>query len=73
MTRKHFEVLAVAMAHIRPENELSGDCVAWSEAVDLVADTCRSSSRTFDRKRFVAACCDWNTGIRDGRLARAGG
>jgi hypothetical protein len=74
MTRKHFEGLAIAMAHVRPEPDTAGvaDRVAWSEAVGAVAATCRAGDRSagFDNDRFWDACTTWDTEIRNGRLSK---
>ena len=77
MTKKHFNALAIALAHVRPEmqcdgrNYDTGKAEGWLEAVNAVADVCQSQNPRFVRSRFVDACGIWDTEIRAGELRKA--
>lgn len=85
MTKKGFNKLAVALASVRPSLENPGiqpqtakrtyvsSMHAWARSVAAVADVCAESNPRFDRDRFISACHNWDTGIRDGKLVKIGG
>lgn len=52
MSKKDFEVLAEALAYIRPSMART----AFKTAVIAVANVCQRSNSRFDYTRFVKAC-----------------
>lgn len=68
MSKKHFELLADALANTRPDkqnfdmmdkNEASvylDTRAQWERDVRAISDVCLKSNKSFDYQRFVEAC-----------------
>jgi hypothetical protein len=70
MTKKHFESLAVHLAHVRPDACWLESLDQWRACVASVADACVLANPRFDRERFVDACHSYQVAIRDGALVK---
>jgi hypothetical protein len=59
MTRKHYKIIAQAMAESKPKgtNEsYSNDIVVWKATVETLAMYLRHNNANFDKDKFLDAC-----------------
>lgn len=54
MTRKDFELIAIAMKSVKPYNAMYYD--AWRNAVVALCEPLRASNPRFDSYKFLKAC-----------------
>jgi hypothetical protein len=56
MTRKHFELLARALAWSRPPMDDTAACAQWQEDVNGMAVVAAGTNARFNKHKFIAAC-----------------
>lgn len=56
MTRKHFVLLAAALARSKPRHETESHEIQWRADCEAIADCLASTNGSFDRARFIRAC-----------------
>ena len=59
MTRKHFNMIALAFMQTRPNRDTHvGESTyqQWRTDAKAMADVCRGYNSNFDRRRFLDAC-----------------
>lgn len=56
MTRKHYVLLARALAHVQPMDEEPISFQQWADDVRAIADVLAADNPRFDRQRFLFAC-----------------
>lgn len=56
MTKKHFILLAKALADTRPDKAEYQERVQWLKDVEAVMNVCDCSNEQFNNSMFVRAC-----------------